>query len=108
MSWPYKQNKFANIPTIVDGIRFASRKEAHRYGELKLLERAGKISDLKLQVRFPLIVNGQTIFTYVADFVYLSEEGKKIVEDVKGARTRTFITKKKMMKAQYGIVVMET
>lgn len=101
-------SKFGNIPTIIDGIRFASKREAKRYWELKMLERAGEIKDLRLQVRFPLVVNSIKIATYVADFCYVAKDGKKIVEDSKGARTRTYITKKKLMQALYGIVIMET
>ena len=100
-------NKFRNKPTEVDGIRFASKREANRYSELKLLERAKVIKDLQLQVRFPLKINDQLICTYVADFQYL-ENGKQVVEDTKGVKTREYILKKKLMLALYQISILET
>lgn len=51
-------SKFRNVITELDGFKFASKKEARRYGELRMLERAGKLSDLKIQPAFPLDVNG--------------------------------------------------
>ncbi len=91
MSWG--QNKFKAKPTVVDGIRFASKAEARRYGNLKLLERAGKIEGLKLQPKFPLTgVNGGSIGRYTADFEY-TELGDncaplgRVVEDVKSTAT---------------------
>jgi dsDNA-binding SOS-regulon protein len=63
-------SKYGAVRTEVDGISFASKKEARRYSELKLLERAGEIADLQLQPRFPLTVNGVRVCTYVADFQY--------------------------------------
>lgn len=49
-----KYNKYGNIKTVIDGIKFDSKRESERYLELKLLEKAGEISDLKLQPRFIL------------------------------------------------------
>ncbi len=100
-------NKYRNKPTEVDGIRFASKREATRYQELRLLERAGVIKGLWLQVRFPLKVNEQLICTYVADFQYF-EDGKSIVEDSKGHRTPEYKLKKKLMRALYQIEIKET
>ncbi len=98
-----------NVPTEVDGIRFPSRREARRYGELKLLLRGGAISDLQLQVKYPLPVNGHLVGHYVADFVYKDESTKRtIVEDVKGVRTSVYVLKSKLMKAIYGITILET
>ena len=82
--------KYHNKPTIIDGIRFASKKEAQRYCELKVLEKQGEIKDLKLQPRFKMAPG----FTYISDFSYHSN-GKLIVEDVKGVMTQVFILKKK-------------
>ena len=93
----------------VDGITFASRKEARRYRQLKLLERAKAIQDLKLQVTFPLIrksEHGREI-KYVADFVYY-ENGKLVVEDTKGYRTDIYKLKKRLMAELYGIEIRET
>lgn len=98
-------HKYRAKPTVVDGIHFGSQKEAKRYGELKLLQKAGQISDLKLQVRFKLV---QTV-TYVADFEYYDRlKGAKVVEDVKGFRTPVYKRKRKLMKEQHGIEILES
>lgn len=95
--------KYRNIPTMIDGIRFASKREAKRYCDLKLLERAGEISGLKLQPRYPLTVNGLHIATYVADFDYVETSSNRLItEDSKGVRTRDFINKAKLFHALYG------
>lgn len=94
--------KYRNVPTIVDGIRFDSKAEARRYGDLKLLERAGEIRDLRLQPRYPLTVNGVKVCEYRADFAYLDRTGTPITEDVKGVSTKDFIIKAKLFKALLG------
>lgn len=101
------RNKYRAIKAVVDGITFDSKKEARRYGQLKLLARAGKISELKLQPRFDLIVNGCKCGFYKADFEYI-EDGKRVVEDVKGMKTPIYNLKKKLVKAIYGIDIFET
>jgi hypothetical protein len=98
-----RRHKYAAKRTEVDGISFASRKEARRYSELKLLERAGKIENLRRQVRFALV---QTV-VYVADFQYV-ENGETVVEDVKGYRTAEYKRKRRLMKEQHGVEVRET
>lgn len=99
------KHKYGARKTTVDGIVFDSAKEARRYGELKLLQRAGKITDLKLQPRYKLV---QTV-TYVADFAYYDrEKGMNIVEDVKGFKTPVYKRKKKLMKEQLRIEILET
>ena len=100
-------NKYRNKPTVVDGIRFASKKEAARYKELLLLENAGKIKYLQRQVRYDLVVNMNKICTYVADFVYQGT-GEIVVEDTKGMRTPIYKLKAKLMKACLGITIKET
>lgn len=80
---------------------YASKAEATRAEELKLLQRAGKISDLREQVKFPLLVNGELIGYYIADFMYV-EDGEQVVEDVKGFKTPMFRWKAKHFRAQYG------
>lgn len=91
-----------------DGILFASRAEMRRYEELRLLERGGEIDHLELQPRFPLVVNGVTVGTYVADFRYRDgRTGLVCVTDVKGVRTPLFRLKVKLVKALYGIDVIE-
>lgn len=104
-----RQNKYGNKKTTVDNITFASKREAARYAELKLLVRAREIFNLKLQPRFPIIVKNFPVCTYIADFQYLKlGDDIETVEDCKGFRTREFILKKKLMKAVYGIEVFET
>lgn len=102
-------NKYHAIPTLVDGIRFDSKKEAKRYQELKLLEKAHEIRELKLQVPFVLIEKskyGREV-TYIADFTYY-EGDKFIVEDVKGVKTSTYRVKKRLVAEKYGIKIKET
>lgn len=93
-------SKFRAKPTITDGIRFASKAESRRYSELKALERAGVISFLELQPRFPLIVNGQHVCTYIGDFRFM-ENGKSVTEDVKGHRTDEYRLKRKLLLATH-------
>jgi len=96
------QSKYRAIRTVVDGITFASKKEAEKYQELKLLERAGKIRQLQLQPRFPLYVRGQLICTYVGDFsFYEGDSTTQIVVDVKGFKTPVYKLKKKLFQAIY-------
>lgn len=94
------RSKFRAIKTEVDGITFDSKKEAERYAMLRLRELAGEIQDLKLQPRFPLVVNGVKVCTYVADFEY-AERGARVVEDVKsaGTKTRAYRIKRKLLAA---------
>ena len=101
--------KYHNSKTVIDGIRFDSKKEAKRYLELKILEKAGQISHLKLQFPFILISKSEygRAIKYVADFVYY-EGNKRVVEDVKGVRTPVYKLKKRLMAEIYGIEVKET
>ena len=101
-------NKYHNKKIKIDGIEFDSILEAKKYKELKLLERAGLIKDLKRQVKFELqpkyIKNNKTIraINYVADFVYFDvEKDKTIVIDTKGFRTEIFKLKKKIFEYVY-------
>ena len=104
-------NKILQTP---EGI-FHSVKEYDRWNELKLLQRAGKISDLQRQVRFTLIPsqradNGKVIefpVFYIADFAY-TENGKQVVEDAKGAKTKEYVIKRKLMLFVHGIQIKET
>ena len=100
-------NKYRARKTVVDGITFDSGKEANRYSELKLLERAKLIFDLELQVVYDLRIGGQLICKYRADFRYM-ENGKTVVEDSKGCRTREYKIKKKLMRALLGVEILET
>ncbi len=102
--------KYKNVPTEVDGIRFASKKEARRYGELKLLEKAGEIRDLKLQPRYPLSTDMKRLGYYVADFCYCMKSGAVVVEDVKSPATRKnplYRWKKRHFEAEYCIPITE-
>ena len=89
-----KPPKYRNQPTIIDGVRFASKKEAERYKILSLLESQGRINNLRLQPRIPLMVNGVKIGHYVADFEYKMND-KIVVEDVKSSATKTPVYKLK-------------
>lgn len=121
------KTKYYNQKTCIDGIEFDSRKEARRYQELLLLQRGGVIQDLKMQVKYILIPaqyetyerygkNGQRLkdgqrllekeCSYIADFVY-TEDGKEIVEDTKGIKTKDYIIKRKLMLWIHGIRVKE-
>lgn len=123
-------NKYRAKKVKYDGIWFASQKEAHRYRELKLLERAGKITDLELQKPYELIpaqyATSDEVYTkgknkglpkrgalleravvYKADFTYVDENGYTVVEDTKGVKTKDYIIKRKLMLFNYGIQIRE-
>lgn len=100
-----------------DGQVFDSVKEFHRWGCLRLLERAGRISDLKRQVKYVLIPaqrdqTGKVVereMSYIADFEYIDlDKGVKVVEDCKGFKTDGYRIKKKMMLWVHGIRIKET
>lgn len=107
------RSKYRARKTTVDGITFDSRKEADRYLVLKGMEEDGSIEDLRRQVRYELVpafdVGGKhyrPVF-YVADFVYV-EDGKTVVEDVKGMRTDVYRLKSKLFARRYGVNIKET
>lgn len=97
----------------MDGITFDSRKEADRYLVLKGMEEDGAIEDLRRQVRYELVpafdVDGRHYrpVYYVADFVYV-EDGKEVVEDVKGMMTDVYKLKSKLFARRYGMSIRET
>lgn len=113
--------KYGNRKVIRDGIEFDSIKECQRYCELKLMQRAGVISDLQLQVPFELIpsqrIDGKVVeravnyiadFTYtIADCPYSEQNGEQVVEDTKGMRTKDYIIKRKLMLWVHGIRIRE-
>ncbi len=99
-----KKNKYGAIKTSFNGVIYDSKAEAHRAMELNMMVEAGIISNLERQVKFPIIINDIKVFTYIADFTY-EENGKKVIEDVKGMRTAMFNLKKKCVEAQYGVVI---
>lgn len=127
------RNKYGNkkITDPATGFVFDSKHEFTRWCELRLLERAGKITDLKRQVKFELIPaqreESTEVFkagphrglpkpgaviemacTYVADFLYFDENGELVVEDVKGHKTEAYKIKKKLMLWVHGIRIKET
>ena len=109
-------SKYHNKKTVVDGRTFDSRKEANRYCELKLLQRAGEIYDLSCQVPFKICEagykKGKMLFKasyYYADFTYRTKDGEFVVEDVKSKATKTdlYKLKKKLLYNGYGYEVHE-
>lgn len=124
-----RRRKYGNTKVTVDGIQFDSKREAARYQELRLLERAGVISFLHRQAKFQLIPNqyapsdetytkgprkgqrkpGKLLeheCSYIADFCYI-RNGETVVEDAKGYRTEVYKIKKKLMLERYGIQIRE-
>ena len=102
--------KYGNSITEVDGWTFQSRAEATRYGELKLMVKAGIITDLAVHPTWDLPVNGMIVARYVADFCYWDvETGRLTVEDVKSEPTKTpvYRLKKKLMLAIHGLTIQE-
>ena len=103
-----KPSKYRNEPVTVDGVRFASKREAARYLGLKVAQVAGMIRELKTQTEFALMVNGMFICRYRSDFDYVdTRTGEHVVEDVKGFRTKDYKLKKALMLATLGIEVRE-
>lgn len=101
-------SKYKNNKVTVDGITFDSQLEANRYCELKLLHKAGEISQLRIQPEFELIPafkkNGKSFrkTTYKADFMYLdNRSGKYIVEDTKGFKTDVYMIKRKLFEFKF-------
>lgn len=104
-----KTTKYRAVRTTVDGITFASKKEAARYTELKLLQKAGEITDLKLQPKIVLNAGGVHICDYRADFFYYDRKTQTLIyEDCKGFKTPVYRLKKKLALALVGIEIRET
>ena len=123
--------KYGNRKVEFEGNVFDSRKEYRRYQELRLLEHAGKIRDLKRQVKFVLIPAQREVTNevyksgknkgcfkkgkllerecaYIADFTYFDVEKQKlVVEDTKGVRTKDYVIKRKLMLYMHGISISE-
>lgn len=94
------RSKYKAVPTVVDGVRFASKAEAKRDAELQLLAKAGKIHCLERQPRYRLVVNGVKVCAYVADWRYF-EGNREVIEDKKGVQTPAFKIKWALAKALY-------
>ncbi|WP_244110309.1 DUF1064 domain-containing protein [Burkholderia cenocepacia] len=107
-----KASKYGNRKCEADGIKFDSERERSRYFDLKRMQSAGIIGDLRLQVSFEIapavVMDGKRkrARTYVADFVY-ERDGKRVVEDVKGMKTPVYSLKRHLMRAVHGIEVQE-
>lgn len=110
-----KRSKYRAIPTVVNGIRFASKLEAKRYTELRALEATGEIHNLSLQPKYKLHAgrNLAPIGEYRGDFHYYTratntKRGESVLEDCKGFKTPLYRWKKKHMAAEYpGVVIVE-
>lgn len=102
-----KQAKYRNIKVERDGIKFDSIKESQRYAKLKLLQQAREITNIELQPRFDIIVNGVKCGFYKADFRITWKSGNVTIEDVKGMKTTVYQLKKKLIEAIYGITIIE-
>lgn len=114
MRW-LKESKYHNKRVTVDGITFQSVKEASRWQELRMLERAGKITGLNRQLRIEVVPKTKLHRAryYLADFVYFDkEQGKMIYEDVKGYRKgvayQLFTLKRDILYWRHGIEIKET
>lgn len=107
-----KMNKYGakKIKDPATGFVFDSKAEFIRWCELRIMERAGKISDLQRQVKYELIPKqkGERACTYLADFVYKDSDGNTVVEDTKGVRTDAYRIKRKLMLWVHGIRIKET
>lgn len=111
-------NKYRAKPVTIDGIRFASKREANRYSELRLLEKAGVIRNLELQPKFALMIDGRPILirskgypngraaSFKADFAYF-EDNRRVIEDSKGVRTEAYALRRAVVEAIYGIRIDE-
>lgn len=115
---PEEKSKFGNQKITINGTESDSIREYSRLEELKLLQRAGAIRNLKTQVSFVLIPSQKGVHRnerptkYIADFVYeqLQPTGdwQQVVEDSKGCRTKDYIIKRKLMLYIHGISIKET
>jgi hypothetical protein len=113
------RTKYGNRKTVVEGITFASQREARHYQELRLREKAGEIRGLVCQSRWRLNVNGVKVADYVADFEFDEIGGvvqgrrfwnaswTRVIADAKGFRTPVYKLKAKLMKAIHGIEIRE-
>ena len=115
----WRRVKYRNEPTFLDGVRFHSKREAKRYGELKLLERAGVISELELQPKFKLGTDARPILirsqgypkgrraVYLADFRYRNlDDSQLVIEDVKGIDNPLSRLKRAIVEAQYRVRIV--
>lgn len=100
-----KTHKYRAERFSLDGIRFDSKAEANCWARLKIMERAGEISGLERQTAFPFVVNGETVFTYRADFTYRDRDGRRHAIDVKGYDTPMSKLKRRIIEAARDITI---
>lgn len=128
--WRRYPTKYGNSKTYVDNIAFDSKKEGARYIELRFMQDKGLIHDLALQKKYVLVPaqyeNSTEVYTkgkhkgepkqgklierelsYYADFDYYTSDGKHVVEDAKGMKTKEYIIKRKLMLYIHGIRIRE-
>lgn len=104
------RRKYRNEPVTVDGIRFDSKKEATRFGELSVVQGAGVIFDLECHPQYVFEHNGMRIGSFRPDFRYYDSNGQCVIEDVKSPSTRketSYRLRKRMMKVFFGLEVIE-
>jgi hypothetical protein len=94
-------HKYNAKPTIVDGIRFDSKKEAEYYVELKLRVSQGEVKFFLRQV--PIHLTGGVRF--IIDFQEFHADGTVHFVDVKGVQTAVFKIKKTQAEALYPITI---
>jgi len=106
---PVKYKVVPQIERTIDGIIFDSKREAARYAQLKLAEKAGFVKDLVLQPEYPVQINGKHYCTYTPDFIYTeAETGKVIIEEVKSTGTMkdpAYRLRKKAAELYHGIEI---
>ncbi len=103
-----KKSKYGNKKTEVNGIVFHSVKEANYYKKLLLMQKAGIVGLIEMQVPYELNPGGTHSLKYISDFEYIeTKTGKKIVADVKGFRTREYLKKRRLMKTVHNIEILE-
>lgn len=101
--------KYGNYECVVEGERFDSIREALRWQELRMMEKAGEISGIERQVTYELIPKqpGERAVKYIADFRYRDRNGLTVVEDAKGMKTKDYIIKRKLLLYMHGIKIVE-
>ena len=108
----FSKVKYHNKKCEYKGLKFDSLKERNHYIILEQLEKTGQIKDLKCQVKYELQpsfkLNDKTIraINYIADFTYI-KDGKVVVVDTKGFRTKEYLLKKKLFQYKYGMDIVE-
>ena len=118
MNWHHRgKNKYNNITVECDGYTFDSKRECLRYQQLKLMEKAGEITDLEVHPSYDVVINGEPVRYSVSkrpisielDFLYFDKvKGQKVVEDVKGRDNAVSRIKRALFEHIYGIKVKLT